>query len=183
VVNEVKKVITRSGEPMLFVKVEDLSGSTELLVFPKILKEMGDIWKVGKIILAGGRVSDKDGEMKLICDEVKEITKENIKEITGRLCSISSQISGQKEDSVSVDEGKKEIKGEMIFIRLTSFDQEKVQRLKSVFFEHKGDCRVFLLVKSSDGYKKIETDYSVLLSEECSRAIEGIVGMNAIKVC
>jgi len=185
VVNEVKKIITRSGEPMLFVKIEDMSGSTELLVFPKILKEMGDIWQTGKIVLAGGRVSDKDGEMKLICDEVREITRGNIDEVAKRLCVVPTQFYTQKENENGSDpaaEEKNDKKG-TIFIRLASFEQEKVQKLKSVFFEHKGECKVFLLVKALDGYKKIETDYSIAINEDCNKAIEGIVGMNAIKVC
>jgi len=185
VVNEVKKIITRSGEPMLFVKIEDMSGSTELLVFPKILKEMGDIWQTGKIVLAGGRVSDKDGEMKLICDEVREITRGNINEVAKRLCVVSAQFYTQKENENGSDpaaEEKNDKKG-TIFIRLASFEQGKVQKLKNVFFEHKGECKVFLLVKALDGYKKIETDYSIAINEDCNKAIEGIVGMNAIKVC
>lgn len=184
VINEVKRVITRSGEPMLFVKVEDLSGTTELLVFPKVLKNNFEVWQSGKIILANGRVSDKDGEIKLICEGVKEITKENVFQITrgerdNNRCEISSktfQNLPNKNSAALTSEPQ------AVFIRLTSLQPEIVQKLKNIFFEHKGEHKVFLLIKSPNGFKKVETDYSVTASDVCKKAVEAIVGFGNIQM-
>jgi DNA polymerase-3 subunit alpha len=73
VITKIKKIITNSNEPMLFVKIEDLSGSTEVLVFPAILKETISTWQENKIVLIEGRVSEKEGEPKIIVIKVKEI--------------------------------------------------------------------------------------------------------------
>jgi DNA polymerase III subunit alpha len=75
VITKIKKVITNSQETMLFVKIEDLTGNTEVLVFPKILKETPSVWQENKVILIEGRISEKDGEPKIITMRAKELIK------------------------------------------------------------------------------------------------------------
>ena len=74
VVSNVQKIITKSGEPMLFVKLEDLTSRIEVLVFPKILAKNPTIWQEEKVILVKGRLSDKDGMPKILCEEAIEIS-------------------------------------------------------------------------------------------------------------
>jgi len=74
VITKIEKVITNSQEPMLFVKIEDLSGSVEILVFPSLLRELTLLWQENKIILVEGRVSEKEGEPKIIGLKAKEIS-------------------------------------------------------------------------------------------------------------
>ncbi|OGG38830.1 DNA polymerase III subunit alpha [Candidatus Jorgensenbacteria bacterium RIFCSPLOWO2_02_FULL_45_12] len=73
VVANVQKILTKNGEQMLFVSIEDLTGSIELLVFPRTLDRTKNLWEEGKVVLAGGRLSAKNGEAKLICDEARAI--------------------------------------------------------------------------------------------------------------
>ena len=73
VITKIKKIITSSQEPMLFVKIEDLSGNAEILVFPRVLKEFITIWQENKVILIEGRISEKDGEPKIITMRAKEL--------------------------------------------------------------------------------------------------------------
>lgn len=72
-VSEIKRINTKKGDPMLFVKMEDMTGSTEVLVFPKILAQNQAIWQTDKILIIKGRLSDKDGVAKVLCEEVVEI--------------------------------------------------------------------------------------------------------------
>lgn len=73
VVSGIKKIITKSGSPMLFVKMEDLTSRTEVLVFPKVLEKNPAVWQEEKILLVRGRVSDKDGLPKILCEDAVEI--------------------------------------------------------------------------------------------------------------
>ncbi|MBI2056038.1 MAG: DNA polymerase III subunit alpha [Candidatus Sungbacteria bacterium] len=72
-VSDIKRINTKKGDPMLFVKIEDMSASTEVLVFPKILAQNQTIWQTDKILIIKGRLSDKDGVPKILCEEVVEI--------------------------------------------------------------------------------------------------------------
>ncbi|MBI2640590.1 MAG: DNA polymerase III subunit alpha, partial [Candidatus Sungbacteria bacterium] len=72
-VGGVQKIITKSGEPMLFVKLEDLTARTEVLVFPKVLARNPTLWQEDKVLMIRGRLSDKDGQPKILCEEAVEV--------------------------------------------------------------------------------------------------------------
>ncbi len=73
VVSEIKKILTKSGESMLFVTFEDTTAKTEVLVFPSMLAKNPAIWQPEKLLLVHGKVSEKDGEPKILCDQVSEL--------------------------------------------------------------------------------------------------------------
>ncbi len=73
IVSGVKKIITKSGEPMYFVRVEDLSDSTEVIVFPRALKKNGSLFKEGKPLFISGKISHRDEVPKIICEKAEEI--------------------------------------------------------------------------------------------------------------
>lgn len=72
-VSAVQKKMTKAGEAMLFVKMEDLTANTEVLVFPKTLAKYPLLWQTAKVLLVRGRVSDKDGIPKILCEDAMEI--------------------------------------------------------------------------------------------------------------
>jgi DNA polymerase-3 subunit alpha len=78
VIQKIQKILTKRQETMLFVMLEDTKGKIEVLVFPKVLERMGSVWEEEKMIIAEGRLSDKDGVYKLIVDEAKELNRSEI---------------------------------------------------------------------------------------------------------
>ena len=73
IVSAVQKMTTKKGDPMLFVTIEDLSDKIEMLVFSDTLKKYQGALAENKVILAGGRLSSRNGEAKIICDAVREL--------------------------------------------------------------------------------------------------------------
>lgn len=73
IINTIKKFITKTGKPMLFVELEDLTGKIETLVFPSVLEQNPVVWQEGKIVMLSGKLSDKDDQLKILCDEAEEI--------------------------------------------------------------------------------------------------------------
>ncbi|MEI7431950.1 MAG: OB-fold nucleic acid binding domain-containing protein, partial [Betaproteobacteria bacterium] len=61
VIQKIQKILTKRQENMLFVTVEAMKGKIEILVFPKVLEKMGSAWEEEKMIIAEGKLSDKDG--------------------------------------------------------------------------------------------------------------------------
>ena len=66
-----KFMTTRSNTMMAFTNVEDLSGTMEILIFPKILLNCRESLKENQVVVVIGRVSVKD-------DEATKIVAENI---------------------------------------------------------------------------------------------------------
>jgi len=72
-ISSVKKIITKKGQPMLFIKLEDLTGKAEVVIFPNLLEKNPVALQENKIVFVAGRVDDRNGEIKIVADDVQEI--------------------------------------------------------------------------------------------------------------
>jgi DNA polymerase-3 subunit alpha len=73
VITVIQKITTKKGDPMLFATIEDDTGKIEILVFSRMLAKSGAIWQNGKAILLSGKLSWRDEEPKIICEEAREL--------------------------------------------------------------------------------------------------------------
>ena len=73
VISKLQRVQTKTGAPMLFVKLEDLSDNIEILVFAEALSKYQALWKENSSVLVSGKVSKRNGETKLICQRAQAI--------------------------------------------------------------------------------------------------------------
>lgn len=69
-VGSVKRSITRAGSAMAFLTLEDLTGSVEVLVFPRAYEQHGLALKRDTVVLLRGRLDIEEQGVKLLCDEV-----------------------------------------------------------------------------------------------------------------
>jgi DNA polymerase-3 subunit alpha len=65
-----RRIITRAGSTMLVVTLEDLTGSTEIVVFPKVFADTANAWTDDAFILVAGRVDHRDEGSQLLCEAV-----------------------------------------------------------------------------------------------------------------
>ena len=72
-ISSVKKIITKKGQPMLFMQVEDLTGKMEVVIFPNLLERNPKALQENKIVFIAGRVDDRNGELKIVADDAQEI--------------------------------------------------------------------------------------------------------------
>ncbi len=77
IISIIKKIVTRNGESMLFVKIEDPIRTVEVLVFPRLLKTTLDIWQENQAIIIEGKVSEKDSEIKILINRVAILDPDN----------------------------------------------------------------------------------------------------------
>ena len=73
IVSKVQRVMTKLGQQMVFVKVEDFNDAMEVIVFSDTLQKTLPIWRENNAVLVSGKMSWRNGEPKLICDSVKEL--------------------------------------------------------------------------------------------------------------
>ena len=69
----IKKIMTKNGEPMAFIKFMDLTDSIESVVFPKTLNDYGHLLEENKCVIIRGRLSHRNDEPNIICEEIREI--------------------------------------------------------------------------------------------------------------
>ncbi len=74
--NNVKKVITKKGDPMAILQIEDLTTTGEAVVFPKTYDRINPILQVDAKLIVWGKVDKKDDQAQLLVDDAEPI--ENI---------------------------------------------------------------------------------------------------------
>ncbi|MBA3308171.1 MAG: DNA polymerase III subunit alpha, partial [Chloroflexi bacterium] len=70
VVTGVRRVLTKAKATMAVATLEDLQGSLDVVVFPKVFEETGPAWVDDAILLVAGRVDHKGDETVLLADSV-----------------------------------------------------------------------------------------------------------------
>jgi len=177
IITNIKRVITKNNETMLFVKIEDTGDAIEVLVFPKLLKIKPNLWQEDKIIIVSGKLSLKEGEMKLLCDEAEELTLENIKETLMSFSNNQNRFNGWQRKNYQT-----ESKG-VIYINLPLLiSPELTNELKSIFLSHPGRYKVYLTIQENNLIKKVETNFFIDYNQELKDKIEKKIGLNSIKI-
>ncbi len=71
IVGAIKQLTTKKGEPMVFMRLDDLAGSVEVVVFNSVYGASRDLVELDNVLVVKGRVDHKqEGETKLIALEV-----------------------------------------------------------------------------------------------------------------
>lgn len=71
---QVKKIITRkNNSEMAFIRLEDLSGSIEVVIFPKIYAKSISLWVRDAAVMVAGKVDQKDDRLVILADDVRPI--------------------------------------------------------------------------------------------------------------
>jgi DNA polymerase-3 subunit alpha len=71
IVGAIKQLTTKKGEPMVFMRLDDLAGSVEVVVFNSVYGASRDLLELDNVLVVKGRVDHKqEGETKLIAIEV-----------------------------------------------------------------------------------------------------------------
>jgi len=65
-----RRIVTRAGSTMLVATLEDLNGTVEVVVFPKVFAETANAWAEDAIVLVNGRVDHRDEGSQLLCETV-----------------------------------------------------------------------------------------------------------------
>jgi DNA polymerase-3 subunit alpha len=73
VITAIKKILTKSGKQMIFMGLEDLTDKIEIVVFNSVLEKNARALQVNKVVFVYGRVDSRDGEIKIVADNVEEI--------------------------------------------------------------------------------------------------------------
>jgi DNA polymerase-3 subunit alpha len=108
-ITTVRKITTKNGAVMAFVGIEDKTGITELIVFPKAYEKSPQVYELDNVIAAQGKVSARDregrltGEPKVMVDSAKIIDYDLAKAHKPlRAASASSKTTTSRDASLSV---------------------------------------------------------------------------------
>lgn len=201
IISSVKKIITRSNDSMLFVKIEDAVTSIEILVFPSLLKTTADVWVEGKAVMAMGKLSEKEQEMKLLANAAVQLDLNDIAGGIDRFKKARSEakIGGRGNGRYNVSgypaNSKKEVSASRIapierdksnhlkIVISSDCGQEDMAKLRDLLLMFPGDDKVYMKLLDPAGEGRIlETGFKVSNNEELRHGIlENIKGKIVIK--
>ena len=154
-VTALRKQKSRKGELMASFQLEDLDGTAEVLVFPRVYAAHQRHLVADSAILVRGRLDPDDERMRLIADTIMPL------------------------------EGAREALAEAVTVRLTTVGMvdEVLQQLAAAAGRHPGDTPLYLVLENPDGWHATLAAGSAMAvspSPELTRELEEILGPESV---
>jgi len=164
---DIREIVTKNGQKMAFVKLEDHFTELELILFPNAYQQTTGLWERDRVVLVRGKVSAKDREgnvgeeVKIMVDDAREITAEQAQsyQATGkklklpgakRSASVAAPVKVKPVGSAVVSAAPPRL-----YIRLKDGgDQQLLLALRQTIRENPGSIDV-VLVLGAPGHKQV----------------------------
>ncbi len=192
---DLREITTKNGQKMAFVRVEDMFGSIELILFPGAYQQTAGLWERDRVILARGKLSakDKEGnlgqELKILVDDAREITAEQATayQETGkrRKIPISSgkRVLAARVGAPNPSAAKERSVAKRVYVRLRdSQDQAMLLSLKQTIDAHPGSTEVVLVLGADDAKQIIKLPGGITDTEKAFTALREVVGADNVKM-
>ncbi len=179
IVSTAKKITAKNGSPMFFITFEDLTGHTELIIFPRVAEKTGEFWNEGAILIVDGKISRRDGEPKVMIDSVTRLAEEDVSKFRSvqamRATSRESRVTSHEKTENGIPTESKEASITIVL------DEEKggaaVDTISAILRTcPKGDTRINVSIAG----KKIRTGFAVTISDEIIETLRNIEGVETI---
>lgn len=170
-VSKVRKKATKNDQTMAFVDAEDMYGSVNVIVFPKLYEQYSNVLSIGSCFIFTGRVSVKEsGDIDIVCDRIDYLPKNQ---------PGSEQPSVLTAESSENEKAQRYRKG--LYLRVTSMKDEpyiKARRIMDVF---DGDTPV--IIKETSTGKAFCSPRStwVMMNDTMLRCLKELLGNDNVR--
>ena len=163
VVDKIKRIQTKNGEPMSFLDVTDNSGKGNFTMFPNVHRRFIQQFDEGDTILVEGKI---------------ESTQPAVKMIVNKIINAEDLMNGPHQKKQKQQEEKIEQPNQVLYIRFKSLQDEnkKRQALQSVLRAHHGNTPVIIYDEKTQQQKAFKQEYYVNISEKLLQTLENMFG-------
>lgn len=171
IVTAVKKKTTKNDTTMAFVTVEDMYGSVELLVFPKIYAQYSHLLLPGTVLYLDGRLSLREDESaKVIPDRISTAPEESAVSAESGRRKAAPKPESDSEIPTDIQRGMF-----LLIDKLNSEQDKKVKNLLSIF---DGNIPVYLCY--NDTKQKYISNKGVDLNKPLISELKRLVGKKGV---
>ena len=158
-ITSAKKKITKSDATMAFLNFEDMTGSIEVIVFPKTLIEKPTMFHEGNILLLHGRVSMREDEdTKVVCEAVEP-------------CPSSVPAEAAK---APTQEKKKVARG--LFLRFDTASSPQIEYCRKLLNIFDGAVPLYYYFADTKEYKRNPIGQNIDVNDVLLRELRKILG-------
>jgi DNA polymerase-3 subunit alpha len=187
----VRTIITKNGSKMAFVKIEDKTGESEIIIFPNLYEQNGAKLVQDAVIRATGKVSarDRDGnlgtDVKIIADDIQFVTDKELGDyqITGRKMDkpkVSEKVKATRvvKNTISPPIEKEIIKKLYVHIKDPD-DQDMLLSLRRICSDYPGISDI-VLVLGAEKKSAIKLPFKVEASDALIGALVKVLGEDSV---
>jgi DNA polymerase III subunit alpha len=73
IITAMARRFTRKGEPYVVFRLEDLAGGVQVVAFPSVYEQVGDLVAADRIVLVRGRIDLRGRELQVVAQEIGEL--------------------------------------------------------------------------------------------------------------
>lgn len=187
-VTEVRKIMTKAGKYMMYVKLEDPTGRFEAVVFPNVYMDLAKVIAEDRIVVLEGKLEHR-GKFQFVAQSGKEVGLEKMIAAAKKQGFYNEDEKVRFEDStiseveeVHVDTGSDDtsVAAEVDKVEAYVIEVPKgvkvdvLERLKGLLKEHKGDMPVEIKLPIPKSHKKtdvIKVPFGVHVDDELKSKI------------
>ena len=104
VIKEARRLTTKKGDPMCVVTLEDMFGTIEVTVFPRVYEQDPEVWTEDGVVIVRGEVQVRRDEPGILCNSVQPMhSAEEEMNRKRYLVWLTLHLSGEDERAVSDD--------------------------------------------------------------------------------
>ncbi|PID32110.1 DNA polymerase III subunit alpha [Candidatus Saccharibacteria bacterium] len=182
---DMREITTKNGQKMAFVKLADMAGELELIIFPSTYQQTIGIWERDRVVIVKGKVNakDRDGnlteDIKVLVDDAREVTHEQAAayQSTGKKRSAPKPVKKVAAALRAASSGASVARPERVYVRITNSDnQDQLLKLKRVLDDFGGNTEVVLVVGADANKQIIRLPLRVEPSEECVTTLKELAG-------
>ena len=169
-VASVRQAYTRDRRPFIIATVEDLNGSIEVIVWPRLHEDTEKLWQEGNILVVKGSVKVRDGRAQLNCQQARLYQQTEPAPSTGASRSPEQSAGAAKQ---ALTPNRRHL---TINIKQTEEIEKDVERLREVIDilkNYPGQDTVSLVINTEEEMTNLEIpkltiDYCPELASELS---------------
>ncbi|MHB8841076.1 MAG: OB-fold nucleic acid binding domain-containing protein, partial [Candidatus Aquicultor sp.] len=184
IITRIKKINTKKGDLMLFIELEDLDGSVEVVVFPGTAEKYKTLIEVDKMVVIKGRLDVKEDEVKALAMEIKEFDTEDKGAGNGRR---KARVNGNGSGSGNgKSNGFKAVENSILVLTVSKATMTAtfINRLKDILTSHPGPISVYLKVQNGGKPVILEfsSDFKVFPHGGLIAELKELAGETAVEV-
>lgn len=165
----VEKEVKRGGI-MAFATIEDVTGSVETIIFPKILAAYSSFVSPGNIVVVDAVLSiEEEKGAKLIVNSVHDASR-----------AFSEAQKRSHESSTAQTQAASKKKRHGLFVRFSSADDERIERVKSILSQHKGTVPLAFYYLDEKRYDFFPENRNVYVDDEIIGKISTFMGQENV---
>lgn len=184
IITSVRVISTKKNQPMAFVKVEDLSGSMEMVVFPRVYGENIGLWKEDQPVLITGKINDRDDDLKMLVDSAQTLTEDlDPQQLNNIGLTKLSDPKPDASDSAPPPAQRAQPAGDLVYIKIPEPCRPEVFEKIKQALQHadKGLHQVMILLpKTGRRYEKLQTNFFVKKDDVLRTSIEQVLGPGSV---